>query len=179
MTNYSKCFHEIPYEDVDNISKKIYHYLLAKLDFGKKVFFSKIDIFDIIDNISEFKNAINFLGLIPNQGYIVIVKSGYNGGIHVDYLHGLRVLFPVYNCAHTVTSFYNVSEEDLELTTDRGMTWYKIKAGKNYNVINKFTLQTFTIINPTIAHSIGRIDLGDYRISLTWSCKNPLDRYLI
>lgn len=179
MTNYSKCFHEIPYEDVDNISKKIYQYILDKIPLENIKSFQKIDIQDLLYNVPLFKNAVCFLNFEVKDGYIVLLRPGWNNNLHIDFNYDkLRVLFPVYNCADSTTIFYDVPDEDKIFKFISGIPIYK-PIGTSYPKLCEFKLNTFTVFNTQVAHSIIRTNLNNYRISLTWSCKNSLEKYLI
>ena len=134
----SKIYQFIDLENFEQLSEKLYHYVVNCTSILEtKTFCNKLVIDDVLTAIPELEQALG--KVIPAKIVwmaVIYTPPGYSGNVHIDYGPiDYRFLMPIHSCEGSYTKFFDINGNDV----------VKCYIGKNetdpyYAVQDKFPL---------------------------------------
>ena len=153
---------------VDNhqaISDEIYNFVVNQTDLlhGDDPFLlTEVDIPSMLDHTPLLKDFFEKKSLVPRMIAIIVVHADIDPGanIHIDYIDTptptfIRLLWPVKNCAGSVTKLYNIPEECLEpISQPNGIEFYIINNQHRKKYLCEFELRAPVVFDVSKAHEV-------------------------
>ena len=153
--------------EVDNhqaISDEIYNFVVNHTDLlhrEDQFLLSEVDIPLILDHAPLLKDFFEKKSLAPRMIAIIVMNVECSGqNIHVDYIDTttptfIRLLWPVKNCAGSVTKLYDIPEECLETVFQpNGIVFYKITDYQRLKYLCGFGLHAPVVFDVSKAHEV-------------------------
>jgi hypothetical protein len=143
--------------DHQKISDCMYEYIVHHTDILKrpKFWYWLYDIPHVLEHNPDLKDYVASLKLTPAWIGVITVTETQPEILHIDGDPGVRILWPIKNCAGTQTRFYNVDESLLEIQDLDHQAKYKLVTDPGpHEIIDQFELTSPVAFNPGIVHSV-------------------------
>lgn len=153
--------------NIDNhqeISDEIYNFVSNNhndlLTREEKFLFSLMDVNEMLEHTPLLQKFLQEKSLWPTVIGIVVTHADWPANLHVDYVDNpnttyIRMLWPVRNCQHSRTVFYNVPDECIQLVEQpNGKPYYHIPDGQPLEYADEFELTCPVVFDVSVAHEI-------------------------
>ena len=127
----SKLYHYLEFENFQNLSEKIYQYLVNKTNILETKYpWNSLNKQDVLKAIPEIELELE--KIIPSRIVLIAIfysPPGFAGGVHIDAGDfKYRFLMPVYNCEKSYTKFFDVNGNNLiELISGESDPYYLVE----------------------------------------------------
>ena len=158
------------------VSDEVYDYVVNHTDIlnpkREPVFYTDVTPAHILKHAPRLKDFLDQRFLVPSYISIVVVPTYEVPYIHVDYSDPyVRLLWPVRNCAGSLTKMYDIPKEFHELNADPNAstnTYYDITEERDWPILAEIELVKPVVLDVSIAHAVHPApDATEHRISFT------------
>jgi hypothetical protein len=160
-----KIFKYLDMADIDNVSEKIYIFLMNNCII--KPGWTQIDHDKLFQSVPELKTFLVSLNLEVEK--IILIVSYATGVIHIDYHQDARINFPVRNTKNTATTMFFRLDDLVKVReiNGTGYPYWKLSYSKE-NPISGYILTSPVVFDPQVPHRVVfKKPLHDPRLILT------------
>lgn len=176
-----KCFKTLEY-DSQLITEKLYRFVQEETDIlNTKLFWSHVSVKKVMSNIPELQEFFDLYDLPTPYSMAFIYAEKMQGGVHIDLVKDVRLLWPVANCSGSQTRWFYVEPEFIKLVQDptiNNAAFYHIDKPEPYEKIAELELTQPAIINSSIPHGIYCNEDAGARLSFTVRFTKSIDHML-
>ena len=193
-----KCYQLLDIPDYEIISNKVFNFIKIHTDILQHVQNVGTNTWTMLNNelldfhVPEINEYLKSQNLTKRFAAIIAVNGNSNLPLHVDTLYqqrGLRILWPVSNCANASTIFYKVDKKYyrksppllLSMKTQNEINlinkhYFHILDGP-HKILKELILTSPVIFDSSVPHTVSKVSTLEPRLSLTIKTNEDLTNY--
>ena len=165
-----KCYKTLEY-DSQQISEKLHSFIREETDIlNTKLFWTHVSVKHVMLKIPELQDFFDLYGLPRPYSMAFIYAENMQGGVHIDLVKDIRLLWPVANCTGSRTRWFHIEPEFIKLIHDpmiNNAPFYHIDKPEPYEQIAELELTQPAVFNSGIPHGIYCNEDAGPRLSFT------------